>query len=64
MRPSSLLSSIAAVNCYVDNLPVTALEPREVEDIFMLGPYTSTRSKPFSSAHPVSNVPGSIRTRL
>jgi hypothetical protein len=36
MRPSSLPSSIAAVTCYADNLPVIALEAREVEDIFML----------------------------
>ncbi len=30
------LSSIAAVTCYVDDLPVTALEAREIEDIFIL----------------------------
>lgn len=30
------LSSIAAVTCYEDDLPVTALESREIEDIFTI----------------------------
>ncbi len=30
------LSSIAAVTCYAEDLPVTALESRDIEDIFII----------------------------